>query len=267
MFSSYESVELTVFTISIETPDGQLPPARVQVPNVPMRLTSLIPPMQQLCNGIVELAIKREVQKGAKVSCQKGCGVCCCQLVPLSPPEAFFFADYINSLPLKRKESILSKLQEIKEAMAKNGLLDRLRHIENTGEHKVLGADYFQMGLPCPFLEDNTCSIHSIRPFSCREYNVTSPPELCRDPINNEVKTVRITRSMMVAMARLSAELYQVPLMTVPLTLSLDWAEKHEAFSQQTWPGVWLFNKMMEFATGAALADQSGRPQSSQNNL
>lgn len=267
MPSSYESVKLKVFTLSIETPDGQLPPARVQVPNIPIRLTSLIPPIQQLCNGIVELAIKREVQKGAKVSCQKGCGVCCCQLVPLSPPEAFFFADYINSLPFERKESILSKLQEIKKAMAKNGLLDRLQNIENTGEHKLLGADYFRMGLPCPFLEDNSCNIHPMRPFSCREYNVISPPELCRDPINNEVKTVWIPRSMMVAMARLSAELYQVPLVTVPLTLSLDWAEKHEPFNQQTWPGVWLFNKMMEFATGADLADQPMRQKSSQNNL
>jgi Fe-S-cluster containining protein len=267
MLSAYESVELKVFTLSIETPDGQLPPARVQVPNIPMRLTSLIPPMQQLCNGIVELAIRREVQRGAKVSCQKGCGVCCCQLVPLSPPEAFFLADYMRRLPSERREALERRFGVIKEAMSNRGLMEKLEKIEDTGEHKELGREYFHMGRPCPFLEDNTCTIHPIRPFSCREYNVTSPPELCRDPINNEVKTVRITRSMMVAMARLSAELYQVPLVTVPLSLSLDWAEKHEAFSQKTWPGVWLFNKMMEFATGAVLANQPGRPHSSPNNL
>jgi hypothetical protein len=31
----------------------------------------------------------------------------------------------------------------------------------------------------CPFLEDEACSIHADRPLSCREYLVTSPPELC----------------------------------------------------------------------------------------
>ncbi|MGC8810086.1 MAG: YkgJ family cysteine cluster protein [bacterium] len=266
MLLSDESGEVKVFTLSIETPDGQLPPARVQVPNIPLRLTNLIPPLQQLCNGLVELAIRREMQKGAKVSCQKGCGICCCQLVPLSPPEAFFFADYMRSLPLERREELERRFCLIREAMRDKGLMGRLEKIEDTGEHKTLGEKYFQMGLPCPFLEDNSCSIHPIRPFSCREYNVISPPELCRDPLNNEVKTVWIPRSMLVAMARLAAELYQVPLMTIPLTLSLDWAKQHEAFSKLTWPGIWLFEKMMEVATGDKLEDSKWSAPSSLRN-
>lgn len=253
-----------ILILTMETPDGKLPPAYVQVPNVPLRLTSLIPPMQQLCNGIVDLAIKRELKKGASITCKKGCGVCCCQLVPLSPPEAFFLADYINTLPPERKELIWNKLQKIKEAMARKGLIKRLLNVENTGEHKALGGDYFQMGLPCPFLEDNSCSIHQIRPFSCREYNVTSPAELCRDPLKNEVKAIWIPRSMMVALARLAAELYEAPLMTIPMALALDWAKQNQVFNQRTWPGVWLFNKMMECATGAELEDF---PQSSPRNI
>lgn len=253
MLSFYEAAEIKIFTLSIEAPDGQLPPARVQVPNIPLRLTSLIPPLQQLCNGLVELAIQREIQKGAKVSCQKGCGVCCRQLVPLSPPEAFYLADYVRSLPPKRKVALEKRFKIIKEAMKDKGLIEILEKIEDTGEHKILGGEYFQLGLPCPFLEDNTCSIHPMRPFSCREYNVISPPELCQDPINNEVKTVWIPRSMMVAMARLAAELYQRPLLTVPLALAFDWAEQHQIFSKQTWPGIWLFEKMMEVATGDKL--------------
>lgn len=253
MFPFHEAAEIKIFSLSVETPDGQLPPARVQVPNIPLRLTSLIPPLQQLCNGVVELAIHREVEKGYKVSCQKGCSVCCSQLVPLSPPEAFYLADYVRSLPPERREALEKRFRIIKEAMKRRGLIERLDKIEDTGEHKILGGEYFQMGLPCPFLEDNSCSIHLMRPFSCREYNVISPPELCQDPINNEIKTVRISRSMMVAMARLAGELYQRPLLTVPLALALDWARQHESFGKQTWPGIWLFEKMMEVATGDKL--------------
>ncbi len=253
MVAANESVEIKIIALTIETPDGQLPPARVQVPNIPLRLTSLIIPFQQLCDGLIELAKQREVQKGAKVSCQKGCGVCCSQLVPLSPPEAFYLADYVRSLPPERKEALEKRFRAIKETMKDRGLMEKLEKIEDPGEHKVLGGEYFQMGLPCPFLEDNSCSIYPRRPFSCREYNVISPSELCQDPINNEVKTVWIPRSMMVAMARLAAELYQVPLMTIPLALSLDWAEEHQVFSKRTWPGIWLFEKMMEVATGDKL--------------
>jgi Fe-S-cluster containining protein len=36
--------------------------------------------------------------------------------------------------------------------------------------------------MPCPFLEDESCSIHPDRPLVCREYLVTSPAELCAGP-------------------------------------------------------------------------------------
>lgn len=81
-----------MLTLNIETPDGRLPQAKVKIPDLPLRMADLVPPMQRLCDGIVELAIQREKEKGESVSCHKGCenGVCCCQLVPLSPPEVFF---------------------------------------------------------------------------------------------------------------------------------------------------------------------------------
>jgi len=241
---------LKIITLAIETPDGQLPPARVQVPDIPMKLTSLIPPIQQLCNGIVSLAIRREINRGARISCKKECGVCCRQLVPLSPPEAFFLLDYVGGFSPERERMIKARFRAIKEAMEADGLIERLKRIGDTQEHKALGGDYFRMGRPCPFLEDNSCSIHPHRPFSCREYNVTSPPELCQDPINYGVKPIWIPRSMMAATARLAAELYQTPLVTIPLALALDWAKEHEAYGQRKWPGGWLFDRMMEYATG-----------------
>ena len=254
--------EIKLITITIETPDGQLPPAKVGIPDIPMRLTHLVPPMQRLCSGVVGLAIRREVNRGATLSCRKGCGVCCCQLVPLSPPEAFFLLDYCRTLPLEQRKQIEERFRAVREAMEAKGLVERLKIIEDTKEHKVLARDYFQMGMPCPFLEDNSCSIHPQRPFACREYNVISPAELCCDPLNNGVKAIPIPKNMTTATARLAAELFGVPPMLVPMTAALEWAAEHEGLGRRTWPGVWLFNRMMDYATGTNLdnLDKGGSP-------
>jgi Fe-S-cluster containining protein len=244
--------EVKVISITIETPDGKLPPAKVGIPDIPIRMADLVPPMHQLCNGMVELAIRREINQGETISCHKGCndGVCCCQLVPLSPPEVFFLLDYIQSFPPIRRNVIESRFQEIRKAMEAHGLVERLKEIEDTQEHQVLAYDYFRMGMPCPFLENGSCSIYSLRPFACREYNIISSPELCADPFKKGIKKIKISRNMTTATARLASELCHVPPMLVPMTLALEWAIDNEAIGQRAWPGVWLFNRMMEYATG-----------------
>lgn len=248
--------EVKIITINIETPDGKLPTAKVKIPDIPMGLANLVPPMQQLCNGIVELAIKREIASGSAISCKKGCGVCCCQLVPLSAPEAFFLYGYIKSLPTERRTIIESRFNEIRKAMDSAGIIERLLKIEDTKEHKVLAWDYFKLAMPCPFLEDSSCSIHPIRPFACREYNVTSPAELCVDPFNNKIQRIKIPRNMTTATARLSADLCGVPPTLIPMTLLLEWVTENEAVGRLTWSGIWLFERMLEYATGTELEDK-----------
>jgi Fe-S-cluster containining protein len=245
--------EIKIITITIETPDGQLPPAKIRIPDAPMKLANLVPAMQQLCNGIVELAIRREVNHGATLSCHKGCGVCCCQLVPLSPPEVFFMRDFIRTMPSEGQTQIDARFQAIRNAMEVNGLTERLRKIEDTKEHEMLAWDYFRMGMPCPFLEEGACSIHKNRPFACREYNVISPPELCADPFKKGIKKIKIPKNMITATAKLAAELCDVKPMLIPMTLAQEWASENETFARKTWPGIWLFNRMIEYATGADL--------------
>jgi Fe-S-cluster containining protein len=181
-------VNITVLTLNIETPDGRLPQAKVRIPDLPLRMADLVPPMQRLCDGIVELAIQREKEKGESISCHKGCenGVCCSQLVPLSPPEAFFLRDFIQTLPPERKTQIESHFNLVKEAMDQRGLTEKIRGIEHTHEHQLLAYEYFRMGMPCPFLEGGSCSIYSIRPFACREYNIVHPRNSVTIPSKKE---------------------------------------------------------------------------------
>ena len=55
------------------------------------------------------------------------------------------------------------------------------------------------LGIPCPFLEDESCSIHPARPLVCREYLVTSPAELCAGPAQEGVTPVPVPKLSMAA--------------------------------------------------------------------
>ncbi|MCX8117646.1 MAG: YkgJ family cysteine cluster protein [Desulfobacterota bacterium] len=241
-----------IITISIETPDGKLPPARVAIPDLPLGLADLVPPMQKLCDGIVGLALQRERKNGETISCHKGCekGLCCCQLVPLSPPEVFFLNDFLKGLPLEKKVKIEAAFQKIREVMDQRGVTEKIRNIESTDEHQVIAYEYFRMGLPCPFLDEGACSIYPIRPFACREYNILSPSTLCADPFKKGIRKVKIPRSMTTATARLAAELNQTAPVLIPMPFALEWARENAPFGNRRWSGIWLFERMMEFATG-----------------
>lgn len=241
-----------IITMTIETPDGTLPPARVAIPDIPLGLADLVPPMQKLCDGIVALAIERERRNGETVSCHKGCeqGLCCCQLVPLSPPEVFFLCAVLQTLSPQKRERFEASFRKIRDAMDRAGITEKIRKIETTDEHQVIAYDYFRLGLSCPFLEEGACAIHPIRPFACREYNILSPSALCADPFKKGIRKVKIPRSMTTATARLAAELYRRDPILVPMPFALEWAAENEAIGHQRWPGVWLFEKMMAFATG-----------------
>jgi hypothetical protein len=54
-----------------------------------------------------------------------------------------------------------------------------------------LGLRYFALGIACPFLEDERCTIHPIRPLRCREYLVASPAEHCAHPETKEIVGVK----------------------------------------------------------------------------
>jgi Fe-S-cluster containining protein len=87
---------------------------------------------------------------------------------------------------------------------------------------------YFAQGIPCPFLEEESCSIHADRPTACREYLVTSPAENCSRPTPETVEMVPVPLKVWTALSRFD----EVPaggryICGVPLVLAPEWAESH----------------------------------------
>lgn len=100
----------------------------------------------------VAVAIRDEEKKRKrKLACGKGCGNCCAHQkdLPLYPHELVGIYWYVIEKTVPPARDILK---------------DRLaNHV---------------FGSACPFLIDDSCSIHPVRPVGCRQFNVFTTP--CR---------------------------------------------------------------------------------------
>lgn len=178
---STATLRLTVGTLRIAHP--------ITVANAPVPAADVVPALQGLVNAVVEAA-----QAGKTVSCRKGCGACCRQLVPLSRTEGERLLQLIDALPAERRETLVARFAAAETAIEGAGLKDRAGRTD-----RELSAAYFALRLPCPFLEDESCSIHPERPLVCREYLVTSPAELCSGPAQEGVTPVAVPKVSMAA--------------------------------------------------------------------
>jgi Fe-S-cluster containining protein len=200
------------------------------VPEGHARVEQLLPLANSLTERIIELTVAQLGEEGRTISCRAGCGACCRQLVPIAEPEARRIRDLVDALPEPRKSIVTARFDEAQQRLDDAGLLEPLR--ERAGwdstRRREFGLAYFRQGIPCPFLENESCSIHSERPIMCREYLVTSPPENCTDPTADRVEGVKLPASVWPAVARLGTLDPQAKTLAwVPLVLALEWAGRH----------------------------------------
>jgi len=221
---------------------------KIDVPTAPTRMIELLPIVHTLADRVVDEAARRVEDEGEKVSCKKGCGACCRQLVPIAEVEGRHIRDLVKGLPEPRRAEIRSRFAAARRRLADSGLLEKLLYREDwaAGESKRIGMEYFRLGIACPFLEDESCSIHLDRPVACREYLVTSPSEHCSRPTPETVKAVRLPLKVWTSVARMD----ELPpgarsVHWVPLILAPEWAEGHPDESIPR-PGPELIHRLAE---------------------
>jgi len=161
----------------------------ITVPNAAVPAAEVVPALQGLVNAVVEAA-----EMGKVISCRKGCGACCRQLVPVSRTEGERLLRIVETMPAERREMLKARFAAAESAIEAAGLKERKGRSD-----RELSTAYFAMGVPCPFLEDESCSIHPERPLVCREYLVTSPAELCAGPTQEGVTPVAVPKVSMAA--------------------------------------------------------------------
>jgi Fe-S-cluster containining protein len=161
----------------------------ITVPNAAVPAAEVVPALQGLVSAVVEAA-----ERGKAISCRKGCGACCRQLVPVSRTEGERLLQLVEAMPDERRETLKTKFAAAAAAIEAAGLKDRQGRSD-----RELSTAYFALGVPCPFLEEESCSIHPERPLVCREYLVTSPAELCAGPKQEGVTPVAVPKVSMAA--------------------------------------------------------------------
>jgi len=107
-------------------------------------LTPLLDGYYQADQGVHE-GIRRETAQGRRLACSKGCAACCRShlTIPVYPLELVGIYWYV-----------IEKTTGAVREQLKNQLAE------------------FEPDTACPFLVNDSCAIHPLRPMACRQFNV-----------------------------------------------------------------------------------------------
>jgi len=201
---------------------------QIDYPSRAVPLSDMLPILHGLASAVTEAA-----SRGREVSCRAGCGACCRQAVPVSPSEAVALARLVEALPEPKRGEVKARFAEAVRRLEAAGLGPLLRASGRPGgpTGRALGVAYFAAGIACPFLVEESCSIHADRPTACREYLVTSPAAECARPTEEAVHVVPIPVSVAGAARAMEGS-------AMPLVLALEYAA---GAAEESRPGAeWL---------------------------
>lgn len=144
----------------------------------------ILPTIFRVADAIHEVSAAELAAMGKSVTCGPGCGICCHQLVPVSHWEVLHLAAVVRAMEPVRRRRVARRFARALQRLDDVGLLTRLQagfenHTLNPRAMDALKRAYWTLRIPCPFLEEGSCSIHPHRPLACRQYLVTSAPDRC----------------------------------------------------------------------------------------
>jgi Fe-S-cluster containining protein len=237
---------------------------RVEVPDRRATLAEVVPLARAICDRFTEAAVRCVAKAGRRISCTKGCGVCCTNyLVPMTVPEAFrLLADLRAAAPGERRR-LEAAFDAAEETLAASGLLEACRNLDpgdpasGVAQRELAGKWWSERRFPCPLLRDQACSHYASRPIPCREFLVVSPPQRCE---SNAETRVRRPFSMHAVLSQWAAELEGTRPTLVLLVNFLSWCMQRAERGRRTWRGPQIVRKLLEILTDtAAAADETYR--------
>lgn len=241
---------------------GQEHALSFDVPVGPTAVGAFLEPARALSAGVAAIVLADVEALGKRPTCGPRCSACCRQMVPVSVVEARALAELVAAMPNARRRSVEARFDAALRRLEAAGLLDPARP---RGRAALLGRPspgksawrdaverYFALGIPCPFLEDDSCSIHPDRPLVCREYLVTSAAEHCTTQ-SPELEMVPRPLHMGEVLGDAAARLHGLEVGTIPLVLALEWSAVHGAKLDAELDGETIYWTLVE------LLDNEGR--------
>ena len=127
--------------LSFTVPAGVCPPQ------------ALLRDAQRLADGITDHMAAKVQQAGHRISCQKGCGACCRQMVPVTTVEARHLTALVEAMAPERQAVVRARFKAAGETLNAAPLGEPGHPEDNKPAYRAYGLGYFQMRVPCPFLE------------------------------------------------------------------------------------------------------------------
>jgi Fe-S-cluster containining protein len=206
--------------VSAQLPEGAVLPA------------VLLPVLQGLSNSLLDVTAERAAKAGKKLSCRDGCAACCRHAVPIAPAEARLIAQSLDRQPEERQAVLRERFRHAAARIEECGIAQGVRDISKAGGRDALhalGLRYFALGIPCPFLEEERCSIYEIRPMRCREYLVVSPAEYCSHPETKEIVGADPPVRLSQILGKWTTNGDRQPNEVILLTMLDEWVANHPA--------------------------------------
>jgi Fe-S-cluster containining protein len=229
--------------ISVRNKDGSTHTLTTSLPTGRITLDGVISLLHLICDTITSIQLSK-----IEVSCRKGCANCCYQLIPVSAAEGLFLNKLLQTMPRSRRRKIERGFHAAQK---------RLLPFMSVANGTVSDFDrrYFQMGIPCPFLDDNRCSIYQERPLACREYHVNTPKDFCSNPYKTNPNRVAKGLNLGALLSAFCAHLLPLDQNVFPLYSVVEFGPNHAA-ARATFDAEWVFTKLLSgVAKAGALAE------------
>lgn len=218
----------------------------------PAQLCDIVSLAYAVSDKLCSTIIQKLAANGQIVSCRNGCSACCSYLVALSMPEIYYLHQKIASWEEDRLLSLLQCCFDSAQKILDSDTLIKYDVNNNTDNLSVISQWYEHLGLSCPFLKNDSCSIYEYRPLACREHLVTTSPGLCKSRITNNPTLVRMPISILEVLGQLSAEMEQTPVEAVILPLAVVCGEGYLQRSCRRWPGVMIVERFIAILEAVA---------------
>src|SRR5512146_1798111 len=118
-------METRRLTVELGLPEGRVR-VGMDVPTGEVPMSALLPALRTTADAFVSYAAERSAAAGKPVSCAKGCGACCRQLVPLAPSEARRLATLVEELPEPERSEVRRRFEDACTRVEAAGLLPAL---------------------------------------------------------------------------------------------------------------------------------------------
>jgi Fe-S-cluster containining protein len=226
--------------------------ASVRLPQAPVRPVELLPVLLSFADAVTGISESRAAECGETVTCRAGCGACCRQLVPVSETEALHLAAVVAAMPEPRRTDLTERFRQASQraapALAAFHAASGEAAVEEIGK---AASSYFALGIPCPFLEQESCSIHPHRPAICREYLVISPAEHCARLDLERIKRIDVPVPVSSTLLFFSDGRGTPEPGVLPLIEALDWAAQHADQAPPEIPAPEMFRNFLRRFRGS----------------